>query len=242
MQGKASPATHGGECRWGWRLGFLLATENPFCRTFQGAVDSHPVPPWPPHGWERGGRPRVARSGAAEGAPGVLGQRWTPALPLLSPQVFQRREDGSVNFFRGWDAYREGFGKLTGEHWLGESPAHATRWLHPSTPDGWPPGALALESLSSCVKGTSYPRCEARRTGPEELGVVWRARWTCSSSGIASHSRSSSASGPGDQGWLGTTCPGGRQCRPEPQRAAGGAGQCPSWTSSHGRDVARAAL
>lgn len=35
------------------------------------------------------------------------------------PQVFQRREDGSVNFFRGWEAYRDGFGKLTGEHWLG---------------------------------------------------------------------------------------------------------------------------
>ncbi|XP_010011306.1 PREDICTED: fibrinogen C domain-containing protein 1-like [Nestor notabilis] len=32
--------------------------------------------------------------------------------------VFQRREDGSVNFFRGWEAYRDGFGKLTGEHWL----------------------------------------------------------------------------------------------------------------------------
>lgn len=38
---------------------------------------------------------------------------------LVSPQVFQRREDGSVNFFRGWEAYRDGFGKLTGEHWLG---------------------------------------------------------------------------------------------------------------------------
>lgn len=25
-----------------------------------------------------------------------------------------------MNFFRGWQAYRDGFGKLTGEHWLGE--------------------------------------------------------------------------------------------------------------------------
>lgn len=28
-----------------------------------------------------------------------------------------------MNFFRGWEAYRDGFGKLTGEHWLGETPA-----------------------------------------------------------------------------------------------------------------------
>nr|XP_020043147.1 fibrinogen C domain-containing protein 1-like [Castor canadensis] len=40
-------------------------------------------------------------------------------------EVFQRREDGSVNFFRGWEAYREGFGKLTGEHWLGLKRIHA---------------------------------------------------------------------------------------------------------------------
>ncbi|XP_061586121.1 fibrinogen C domain-containing protein 1-like isoform X2 [Cololabis saira] len=33
--------------------------------------------------------------------------------------VIQRREDGSVNFFRGWDAYRDGFGTTRGEHWLG---------------------------------------------------------------------------------------------------------------------------
>uniref|UniRef100_A0A8C8S736 Fibrinogen C domain containing 1 n=1 Tax=Pelusios castaneus TaxID=367368 RepID=A0A8C8S736_9SAUR len=39
--------------------------------------------------------------------------------------VFQRREDGSVNFFRGWEAYRDGFGKLTGEHWLGLARIHA---------------------------------------------------------------------------------------------------------------------
>lgn len=40
-------------------------------------------------------------------------------MALMSAQVFQRREDGSVNFFRGWEAYRDGFGRLTGEHWLG---------------------------------------------------------------------------------------------------------------------------
>ncbi|CAB1418434.1 unnamed protein product [Pleuronectes platessa] len=37
---------------------------------------------------------------------------------MQPPSVIQRREDGSVNFFRGWESYREGFGKITGEHWL----------------------------------------------------------------------------------------------------------------------------
>ena len=39
--------------------------------------------------------------------------------------VIQRKiGDASVNFFRNWNDYKEGFGDLQNEHWLGNKYLH----------------------------------------------------------------------------------------------------------------------
>ncbi|XP_075141463.1 microfibril-associated glycoprotein 4-like [Leptodactylus fuscus] len=38
--------------------------------------------------------------------------------------VFQKRFNGIVNFYRGWNEYRTGFGTADGEHWLGLKNIH----------------------------------------------------------------------------------------------------------------------
>ena len=47
--------------------------------------------------------------------------------------VFQRRQDGLVDFYLGWNDYKGGFGHLTAEFWLGNDRIHRLTASRPSS-------------------------------------------------------------------------------------------------------------
>ena len=47
--------------------------------------------------------------------------------------VFQRRQNGSEDFDRGWNDYKAGFGQLTAEFWLGNDKIHRLTASRPSS-------------------------------------------------------------------------------------------------------------
>ena len=64
--------------------------------------------------------------------------------------VFQRRQDGSVNFYRNWVDYENGFGNLTGEFWLGLSK------IHRLTPNGANTLRVDLGDFSNNYRHAQY--------------------------------------------------------------------------------------
>ena len=68
--------------------------------------------------------------------------------------VFQRRQDGSVNFYHNWVDYENGFGNLTGEFWLGLSK------IHRLTPNGANNLRVDLGDFSNNYRYAQYNKFE----------------------------------------------------------------------------------
>ena len=90
--------------------------------------------------------------------------------------VFQRREDGSEDFYRGWDDYKAGFGQLTAEFWLGNDKIHRLTAFRPS--------ALRVE-LEDWSEGRAYAKYGKFKIGDEK--AQYRLE-VCSYSGTAGDS------------------------------------------------------
>ncbi|XP_071963311.1 ficolin-2-like [Antedon mediterranea] len=77
--------------------------------------------------------------------------------------VFQRREDGSMNFYRNWAAYKAGFGNVNGEHWLGNDN------IHRLTSDGH--FELRVD-MSTFEGGSAYAHYDNFRIGDERSNYI----------------------------------------------------------------------
>ena len=80
--------------------------------------------------------------------------------------VFQRRKDGSVDFYRDWNDYKIGFGNALGEFWLGLD------YLHDLTATGSHELWIDMEDFE---QGASYAKYSTFKVGPESEKYVLTA-------------------------------------------------------------------
>ena len=71
--------------------------------------------------------------------------------------VFQKRVDGSTNFYRGWDEYKRGFGDRSNNFWLGLDAIHALS----------KDGASLRVDLTAATGSKYYARYLHFKIGPE---------------------------------------------------------------------------
>ncbi|XP_071963169.1 ficolin-2-like [Antedon mediterranea] len=78
-------------------------------------------------------------------------------------KVFQRREDGSMNFYRNWAAYKVGFRNFNGEHWLGNDNIYRLR----------SDGHFELRvGMSTFEGGSAYAHYDNFRIGDERSNYI----------------------------------------------------------------------
>ncbi|XP_033641617.1 tenascin-R-like [Asterias rubens] len=73
--------------------------------------------------------------------------------------VFQRRQDGSVDFYRNWAEYQSGFGDLNGEFWLGNDILPLTaygKWQLLVEMENWDGGKFWAAYGEFAVSGNLY--------------------------------------------------------------------------------------
>ncbi|XP_041787782.1 angiopoietin-related protein 2-like [Anopheles merus] len=100
--------------------------------------------------------------------------------------VIQNRFDGFVNFNRSWEKYRDGFGDIGTEYWLGWTRSTGSRWRCRTRLRSWPNRSRA----SGAGPATACSRSGAKRTAigcrssastPARSATSSRTIWACSS-------------------------------------------------------------
>ncbi|CAG2186379.1 unnamed protein product [Mytilus edulis] len=134
--------------------------------------DCNDIPDWCPNGVYKV-YPRYTTGFKVYCEMKIDGGHWT---------VFQRRENGYVDFLRGWNDYKHGFGYLKHEFWLGNSLEHHNGYSfstrdqdNDNAPNGncstWFPGGWWY---NRCVTANLNGVYFIRTPVLEHRGVYWR--------------------------------------------------------------------